>query len=316
MTPWRPRLVGDDLHHRADELAQALPPLLIEADRVAATVAQGVHGRRRVGSGESFWQFRRYQPGDPASMIDWRQSAKSLPVYVRETEWEAAQTVWLWRDGSRSMTYASERDLHTKRTQAELLLLALASLMARGGERVALLGGAIAPVSGRAAMSRLAGALMADAAVRDDGEDENENENANGGLPPVAVLPRHARVVLFGDFLEPVDALAERVSDLMAQGVRGHMVQILDPAEETLPFEGRVRFEGTEGESSVLIGRTEAVRRTYTVRLSRHRDALRALAQGAGWTFAVHHTHLAPAPTLMALYQTLAGPDRAPVRGG
>ena len=94
---------SSDLHHRAEELAAHLPPLLVAAERVAATVSQGVHGRRRVGQGETFWQFRRYQFGDSTQLIDWRQSAKSQPVYVRETEWEAAQSVWLWRDGSPSM---------------------------------------------------------------------------------------------------------------------------------------------------------------------------------------------------------------------
>jgi uncharacterized protein (DUF58 family) len=305
MTPWRPRLVGEDLHHRAEELARPLPPLLVAAERVAATVAQGVHGRRRVGQGETFWQFRRYQPGDPAAAIDWRQSAKSQPLYVRETEWEAAQSVWLWRDGSRSMDYASRPGAPSKRAQADLLLLALASLLVRGGERVALLGGKVPLASGRIAMGRLAAALAGESG------DAPAQAPDTDGLPPKPVLPRHARVVLFGDFLESVDALAERIGALVAQGVRGHLLQILDPAEETLPFEGRVLFEGAEGEGTVLVGRTEAVRPTYRQRMARHREALAALARESGWTFAVHHTDLAPAPTLLALYQALAGPAAA-----
>ena len=90
---------------RAEALGARLPPLLIAAERVAATVAQGVHGRRRVGQGDSFWQFRHFVQGDAVARIDWRQSAKSGRVgaggwFIRETEWEAAQTVSLWRDGS------------------------------------------------------------------------------------------------------------------------------------------------------------------------------------------------------------------------
>jgi len=103
------------VQHRAEELAARLPPLLVAAERVATTVAQGVHGRRRVGQGDSFWQFRRYEPGDAAQRIDWRESAKSQRLYVRETEWEAAQSVWLWRDASPSIDYASTRGLPTKR---------------------------------------------------------------------------------------------------------------------------------------------------------------------------------------------------------
>ena len=137
-----------------------MPPLLVAAERVAANVAQGVHGRRRVGQGETFWQFRQYMPGDAASRIDWRESAKSQRLYIRETEWEAAQSVWLWRDASASMDYSSAgyiagADWPTKRDRAELLLVALASLLVRGGERLTLLGSGMAPLSGRIALSRV-----------------------------------------------------------------------------------------------------------------------------------------------------------------
>ena len=94
------------LRHRAEQLAATLPPLLVAAERVAATVAQGVHGRRRVGQGETFWQYRHYDLGDQPQSIDWRQSAKSDTVFVREMEWEAAQSVWIWRDASASMSCA------------------------------------------------------------------------------------------------------------------------------------------------------------------------------------------------------------------
>src|SRR3954451_5604219 len=99
--------------HRSESVAARLPPLLVAAERVAATVAQGVHGRRRVGTGETFWQYRRYEPGDSAARIDWRQSAKTQPVYVRENEWEAAQSVWLWHDRSDSMNWRSTPHLPT-----------------------------------------------------------------------------------------------------------------------------------------------------------------------------------------------------------
>src|SRR5271157_6489618 len=120
------------LRDRAEQAAAVLPPLLVAAERVAATVAQGVHGRRRVGQGETFWQFRQYEPGDSAQRIDWRESAKSQRLYVRETEWEAAQSVWLWRDASPSMDYASSPGTPTKRQRADLLLVALAALLVRG----------------------------------------------------------------------------------------------------------------------------------------------------------------------------------------
>jgi len=281
------------LHHRAEALASALPPLLVAAERVAAMVSQGVHGRRRVGQGESFWQFRRYQWGDSASQIDWRQSAKSQPLYVRETEWEAAQSIWLWCDASESMQYRSAATVPTKRQRADLLTLALASLLIRGGEHVALQGSGIPPRNGRAALSRIAEML-------DGGHVQTTS------LPAAEPLPRYARVVWISDFLSPLENLRAAIAAFAARGVRGHLLQVLDPAEEALPFGGRVEFEGMENEGRVLIGRVETIREDYQKALARHRRGLAALARQNDWTLAIHHTDQPPQTPLLTLFSTLA----------
>lgn len=280
------------LIHRAEELAATLPPLLVAAERVAATVSQGVHGRRRVGQGETFWQFRRYQAGDSAQRIDWRQSAKSQRVYVRETEWEAAQTVWLWRDASPSMIYHSTSRWPQKVERAELLLLALGSLLIRGGEHVGLLGDEAGPGSGRKALRRLAASL--------------KRRRSSDSLPVLEPLPRFARVVIFGDFLLPLEEVQARLASFAARGIRGHLVQVVDPAEENLPFSGRVLFEGVEGEGKILFGRTESVRDDYHAAVTAHRLGLQDLARTAGWTLLTHHTDQSPQPPLMALFMALS----------
>jgi uncharacterized protein (DUF58 family) len=284
---------------RAEQLASVLPPLLVEAERVASTIVQGVHGRRRVGQGEAFWQFRRYQPGDPTSRIDWRQSARGQAVFVRENEWEAAQSVWLWRDGSASMNYRSSRELPEKRQRADLLLLAAAALLLRGGERIALLGTATPPASSRATLTRIAAELDGDTAPQ-----------AAGGMPPAMPLPRYARVILIGDFLAPLESLHDAVGRYAAQGVEGHLLLLLDPAELTLPFTGRVRFEGLEDEGSLVVRRTERLRAAYVDRIDAHRAGLAAIARSVGWTFGQHRTDHAPQAALLALYTALSGPDR------
>jgi uncharacterized protein (DUF58 family) len=286
---------GTPLLSRGEALASNLPPLLVAAERVAATVSQGVHGRRRVGHGETFWQFRQYDSGDTAQRIDWRQSAKSDRVYVRETEWEAAQSVWLWRDGSQSMRWSSSKNRATKLGRADLLMVALASLLARGGEHLALLGQGLSPTAARTAIRRLAATLERDGI-------------AARNLPAPEPLPRYARVVLFGDFLSPLEEVSRAVTDFARRGVRGHLLQILDPAEETLPFSGRVMFAGSENEGEVLFGRVEAVREDYRAAFARHQAGLRDLARGAGWTALSHRTDQPPEAALLALYFALAGP--------
>jgi uncharacterized protein (DUF58 family) len=284
------------LQHRAEQLAARLPPLLVAAERVAATVAQGVHGRRRVGQGETFWQFRQYQPGDPVPRIDWRESAKSQRVYVRETEWEAAQSVWLWRDGSPSMDYASNKSLPSKRQRADILALALAALLVRGGERVTLLGSGAPPSAGRAVLNRLAHIL--------------ERPDGGSNLPLFEPLPRYGQLVLIGDLLSPLAEIAAVVERFAANGLRGHLLQVLDPAEETLPFAGRVRFEGYEAERPLLISRVEAVRAEYTEKLAQHRQGLADIARATGWSFGTHRTDRPPHTALLALYGALAEPRR------
>src|SRR6201747_60967 len=201
----------------AEALGARLPPLLIAADRVASTVAQGVHGRRRVGQGDSFWQFRRFVSGDPLSRIDWRQAAKSgrgAPDgwFNRETEWEAAQTVCLWRDASASMRWRSRQAPVEKRDRANLLLLSLASLLLRGGERVMMMQQGARSVTNRSGLDRLVVEL--------------EAANDDGGLPPDVRLPRHGTVVLFSDFLSPLEDIKAMIARFAAVPVTGYLLQI------------------------------------------------------------------------------------------
>jgi uncharacterized protein (DUF58 family) len=281
----------------AEALGARLPPLLIAAERVASTVAQGVHGRRRVGQGDSFWQFRRFVSGDPLARIDWRQSAKSgrgAPEgwFIRETEWEAAQTVCLWRDASASMRWRSRQVPVEKRQRADLLLLALASLLLRGGERVMMLRDAARPIAGHSGLDRLAAEL---------GRADDDN-----GLPPPVRLPRHGTVVLFSDFLSPPEDIRAVLGRFAAVPVTGYLLQILDPAEAELPYRGRIRFRGLERDGDTLVPRVESVRDAYAQRLKAQQQELASICTTVGFGFGVHHTDHPPEMALLALYTALA----------
>ena len=279
--------------HEADGLAAGLPPLMVRAERLAASVSLGVHGRRRAGPGESFWQFRRYESADAASRIDWRQSAKSQHLYVREREWEAAQTVWFWRDASANMRFASgdtAKGAPTKAERAELLLLALASLLVRGGERVGLMGMDGAPGASRLALSRIGHALQA-------------SQRAN---PPDAPIARGAELVWFSDFLDE-DALPAMPA-LARRGIRGHLVRIVDPAEEDFPFSGRTRFEAAgKGDVTEIFGRAERVRDSYRTRFAAHGEMIADTALHLGWSCTTHRTDHAPQAALIALHAAIGG---------
>ena len=280
------------LKEEAEALASGLPALLVSAERLAATVSLGVHGRRKTGMGESFWQFRRYQSHDAASAIDWRQSSRSQHLFVREREWEAAAAVWLWRDNSSSMTFRSRWSTTAKSERAGLLLLALAALLVRGGEKIALLGEDREPGQGRRALSRTAFGLA------------HSNPHQ---LPPASRLGRHAQLVWFSDFLAPSDELAAQMTRYRAAGVTGHLVHLVDPAEEDFPYEGRTRFEDPSGSESQLIGRAETLRSLYQARFARHGEEIAALARGQNWTYLRHRTDRPAALALIALYGHIGG---------
>ena len=284
------------LEGEAQGLADRLPELLLEALRVANTVAHGIHGRRRAGTGETFWQFRQFQASDPATVIDWRRSASSDHLYVREREWEAAHTFWIWPDVSPSMAFRSHLAPTPKRDRALVLTLAFAELLVRAGERVALLG-LTPPLASRKATSRIAEALAtheSDAALQ-------------VSLPPPARLSRFSSAMLFGDFLDPPETIAMRLKEMAEGGVTGHIVQILDPAEETLAYEGRVEFRSPEGDERWIADRVETLRPAYQKKLAAHRAAIEEATRRIGWSFLVHHTDRPASEPLLALIMRLQG---------
>ncbi|MGY2047572.1 DUF58 domain-containing protein [Methylobacterium sp. JK268] len=258
-------------------LAARMPRLILEARRVASTLAHGLHGRRRAGPGESFWQFRPFVAGEAAGRIDWRRSARDGRLYVREREWEAAHTVWLWVDRSASMGFASALAQAPKVERALVLGLALSDAFVEAGERVGLLGLA-RPVASRTIVERVAEVLAADLG----GLDED--------LPPRAPVARFDEVVLIGDFLTPPDTLRTAIAGIAAAGARGHLLAIVDPVEETFPFTGEAELHDLEAGLALRVGDAAAWGDAYRRRIQAHRAALAEIARGHGWTFGLHRT--------------------------
>ncbi len=295
------------LRVEADAISATLPPLLVSARRIAASVTLGSHGRRRAGVGDSFWQFRPYSKDDTPQAIDWRQSGKFDSVFVREREWVAAQTAALWCDTSPSMRYRSSPKLPLKAERAAVMMLTMAELLIDGGERIIRLAADGKPQRAAAA-GRLAVAHMADAIA---GELLSDKRGASAGMPAFSTsLPRHSGVILFSDFMSPLEEIAAAVKGLTRGGITGHLVQVLDPAEETLPFSGRVRFVGLEEEGATVIDRAEDAREGYIRKLQAHREGLKGLATSTGWTFGLHHTDQSPQPALAALHNAITGHRR------
>jgi uncharacterized protein (DUF58 family) len=289
---------GARIRLKAEEAAAPFPPLLVEARRIANTVAAGVHGRRRAGPGETFWQHRAYAFGDPVSSIDWRQSARAADrLYVRQNEWEAAAGVRIWRDSSRSLDYASDKSLPTKRFRADVLTMALVILLAEAGERVGLLGQQRRPFHGRAAPPLFLEALLAE-------------KTAVGSAPPKAHVAHGTQVVLVSDFLIEPAAVVDAVKSFAADGASGALVQIADPAEEDFPFAGRTEFLDPESNARELFGEAAAVAKRYREKYGAHGRAIADAARRFGFSFLVHRTDKPPQTALLALFLALGDVSR------
>lgn len=299
-TAERPQSEAFELRRRAEGLVSALPPMLVAAERVASAIIHGLHGRRRAGPGEDFWQYRLYSFGDAAQRIDWRKSARSDRVLIRENEWDASHTVWLWASHAPGMAFRSHLAEVSKRDRAVLLALSLAVLAAKAGERVAALGSPHPPGHTNTTLNRMAQWYAT-------GKAEGEPS-----LPPRRPLARFSAVILIGDFLDPVEDIAECLTAIAVNNVAGHLVQVLDPAEETLPYQGRTEFLEIAGSRRLLAGRAESLRDDYQRRLRAHRQDLRDLARRLGWSFTVHSTGRPPQQALLALYALLTGPRLGP----
>lgn len=284
------------LENEAVSLVERMPELVMEADRIASTVAHGIHGRRRAGTGETFWQYRPYQAGEGAQLVDWRRSAASDHLFVREREWEAAHTLYLWPDLSPSMSFKSHLAPISKRDRVLVLMLASAELIVRGGERVAYLG-RTQPSANRNTATRIAEAIIA----------ATNGDALQKSRPPKAVLNRFSGLIMFSDFLAPPQAIRERLEMYAASGVGGHLVQVLDPAEETLPYQGRTEFFSASGRERWVADRVEALRPRYKARFEAHRAEVAEIARRFGWSFLVHHTDRPASEPLLSLLMRLEG---------
>ena len=275
-------------------LSARMPRLLLESRRVAASLAQGLHGRRRAGPGESFWQFRPFVTGEAASRVDWRRSGRDDRLYVREREWETPHAVRMWIDRSASMAYRSELAEAPKIERAFVLGLALADALVEAGERVGLIG-LREPSASRHVAERFAECLAVDDGRRDD------------DLPPPDAIGRLDDAVVIGDLLAPAAEVVQRVEAMSARGCRGHLVMIVDPVEETFPFGGQAMLAEGETGLKLRIGDAAAWGRSYRDRIAEHRGRIGDAARRRGWTLTIHHTDRPASEAALRVLTLVAG---------
>lgn len=284
-----PAAQGDALA-RAQARAALIPDLLVDARKLAATTINGWHGRRRRGAGENFWQFRPYVDGEAVNRIDWRRSARDDSTYIRDREWEAAHTIWLWADPSPSMLFKSKGAQVSKQSRAMVLMLALAELLSRSGERIAW-PGVSEPFSSRSGAETLS--------LRLSGAPQRDT-------PDLSSVKRFSELVLASDFLDAPQDILRLLQPLADRGVKGHLLEVSDPIEEAFSYAGRLEFRDPETGERLKVGRAENFAGDYRALYLARRAELRAWAHRFGWTFTISHTDRSASEALIRLHLLLS----------
>ena len=278
---------------KAEELSNKIASLYVKADRIANTIWEGMHNRNKDGLGDNFWQFRKYEYGDPAHLIDWKKTAKSNETFIQEKELQTLQNFVIWRDTSKSMNFRSSESIDTKLYRANLFTLALTIILSKSGENIVLNG----------LKSKL---LKGGNAVNFVSNQINEKViDSYKSSPNVNEIKNNSDVILIGDFLNNIIETEKTIKELSNRGINGIIIQILDPAERFFPYKGRINFNGLEGEQNILIGKAESVRNDYKKAIKIHIEKLEKLTTSYSWKYILDNSDQDASISLQNICNTL-----------
>lgn len=265
------------LYSKAEGEAETLSSIMFKAKYHADHIISGGHASRKSGAGENFWQFKEYSPTDRPQDIDWRQSAKTDHVYIRQKEWQKAQKNFFWCAGYKGMDYKSAHAQYSKRQAASVLLLSLAFAMVDADEQIGLYGQSS---TGRS-----------DNAVFNLGENFLHNKN-KCQLPDTQgfIPPKGSTLIAAGDLLSNLESIENSFHELKSAIHDALIIQILDPDEIELDFSGRIKFENFDHENSELINHIPSIREEYKARIEAHSEALKTLCIKNDWSYVLHRT--------------------------
>ena len=277
----------------AEELSNKIPSLYVKADRIANTIWEGMHNRNKDGLGDNFWQFRKYEYGDPAHLIDWKKTAKSNETFIQEKELQTLQNFVIWRDTSRSMNFRSSESIDTKLYRANLFTLTLTIILSKSGENIVLNGLKTELLKGGNAVNFVSNQI---------------NEKVTDSFkssPNINEIKNNSDVILIGDFLNNINETEKTIKELSNRGINGIIIQILDPAERFFPYKGRINFNGLEGEKNILIGKAESVRNDYKKAIKIHIEKLEKLTTSYSWKYILDNSDQDASISLQNICNTL-----------
>jgi uncharacterized protein (DUF58 family) len=269
----------------AHQLSASLGAIVLEARALAGAILPGLHGLRRAGRGERYWQHREMRDGETLRGVDWRRSARSDRLYARELEQENPARLQIWCDLRPSMDWTGAPARHTKAQAGLVLGLGLGLAVLEAGEAVMVLGSG--PVRRDSDMAL--GLLRA------------------GQAGPIAGATgaRSGNVLLVSDGLEPPDVWHRRVLGL--RNGRGEVFVALfaDPAEINFPYSGRLQV--TAPKQAWQVGRAEVAASNWAKVYGDHMASVRVAIEDAGGHVFSHRADQPVTPIALQIANRLSG---------
>ncbi len=265
-----------NLRHKAEQSVATLPALMMQVEKVSASIIHGGHGIRKSGAGEQFWQFRDYHDKDHPQNIDWRQSAKGDTVFIKQKELQTTQRTYIWRASGKSMDYKSNPALYTKNECANVIALALTLILRRSEEQIGIFGDIKTGRSERN-LQKIAQILL-------------DTSGLEESLPNSLdfTIPNQASFIGISDFLLPIEDIKHCFSNINTKNAL--IIQTLDPAEIELSYSGRTKFYGVDSNNQELINNVASVRSDYKNRITAHINDLKSLCHTKGWNHVLYIT--------------------------
>lgn len=177
-------------------MIEITPALESKAFELANNLRFSPEGRQRTSHTEKMWKYRAYQGGEPASMIDWKQSARGRDIIVREHEKISHRHIFFW-----AMPDSLGPDIQEA---AITILLALGYTLVKK-ERV------IGWLSPDLPISRTASML---ATLVENGLNQEDSGGQTHNI-------RNQFIMLSGNFTQSPSEVLEKLRTYAAQGNRG-----------------------------------------------------------------------------------------------
>ncbi|KUK45596.1 MAG: DUF58 domain-containing protein [Methanothrix sp.] len=245
-----------------------------------STAYTGARRSVKVGRGISPVGYREYRKGDDFKFVDWKVYARTEKLYVREHEEERSLSVHLLLDASSSMAFGE------KFAFASMISVGFAYMAIKENEKFSIskFGEMLEPGETRGGRRNLFRAMEDLDRTAPSGGTDFKRTAEQFDL----TIRSTSLVVVISDLLDGIESVVSGIYKLSAHDLI--LIQILDPAEADLDFEGDLRFIDMESKESVMTSVTPKVRDEYKSKMNEHNRRIRETCDVVGADFFTYTT--------------------------